>query len=293
LLERLDQRQSGRFQGGCSEKRTLYRFAGHNHEEEVQGSINVNSYDYFFNLISGKVNYYCILRCQIPTVAGTYIPLSEWSVYVQGSEDSTLHGPVTAEVIDVLPKQEQGVRVCLGALYSNKVPQLADFITDWTYLDVRQFYLYAPLYTSREWEEAGNNDTYDAPALFPHHLVSWQVYKPIRGVFRHSKILAYNDCFFRHMREAEFLAFVDADEFLHFPKGPPSSFLQWLREKTTHGYGGICTSVRTPSGDCLACLSLHSWSSECVCMSLSLSGQSCECGCLCVLVCGTFKEQDA
>jgi Glycosyltransferase family 92 len=234
-------------------KKCLCRFEGHNMVQTSEAYIDWHGIDGYFRDVHKRINDLCFLSCPFPRMVGVDTPLEGWDVSPMDDQNTSLHSPVAAEVIAVLPPEERGVRVCMGAVYAH-VPQTVDAVINWSKFKVKKVYMYAAEYTDDEWKEAGYPTPYYPPVLFTHHLVDWMIYKPVRGVFSHSHILTNNDCLKRHRYEADFLAFYDTDEFLVFPKSPPKDLLTWLLEKTPPKGAGVCTSVRALSFSLKICM---------------------------------------
>eukprot|EP00884_Botryococcus_braunii_P020954 jgi/Botrbrau1/7542/Bobra.0019s0029.2 len=128
----------------------------------------------------------------------------------------------------IIGNVSKGIGMCLGPVYSY-IPQFADWLMYHSALGVEGIHAYSPVLDPRQKKGRG---FYRPPFLLHHFLLEWTLYRtPLHYAYFGQKLL-YNDCIYRHRHLYQFIFIYDADEFIYFPSGIPSSLLTWLTNIT-------------------------------------------------------------
>lgn len=186
----------------------------------------------------------CTFMCKVPSGVNASL---RFDLYLHDPQSSSPGKTIPVQQITVAGEDDMGVSMCLGPLYNN-VPQFADWLHVWGQMGVQRVYAYPALYRPEEWEALQVGLPFVRPRPFAHHLVQWELYKPVAGAQYHSQVLLYNDCLYRNRRRAGFLVFMDSDEVIDFPgtQNPTRNLLSWLQATVPARSAGVCLKVRFP-----------------------------------------------
>eukprot|EP00884_Botryococcus_braunii_P006115 jgi/Botrbrau1/15504/Bobra.43_2s0121.1 len=158
-----------------------------------------------------------------------------------------MHKPMGVEEIKVVPPQYRGVDICVGPIYSQH-PQFLNWFEHMMGHNVSAVHAYATMYTREVWERKRFGQPYRPPDLYMLSKLHWRVYVPYEDAHYHSQYWLYNDCLFRHRQSADFLLFIDADEFLHFRGREVPDLHSWLANVVPPHSVGVCGRIPETEG---------------------------------------------